>query len=178
MRHLDGDVELAGIVGPTLGDQPVGHGGQRLAGMLEDLLADVAALLIDEPHEMTVSGPIDAGIPLPCSVHARTPFKRRATATPAKTCTGARSARGKTGADSHWASIAANPLGHMSSPGDLVTRCRWCPRRTGSVPAEYDSRTVVRGTNGVPLRYTPLVPRRLLQGTAWIAGSHKSAWRA
>src|SRR5512146_312015 len=164
MRHLDGEVDPAGIVGTALGQQPICQGGEGLAGMLEDFFADVAALLVEEPHEMALAGPIDTGIPLLLSVHAPAPASMTSHRDPDQNLYG------------HSARMRRDrrrlPTGHRSRP----IRRGTCPpqvigsqggvgcfRRTGSIPAQYDIRAVARGTTGAPLRYTPLVPRRLLQ---------------
>src|SRR5713101_2651383 len=164
MRHLDGDVDLAGLGAAAGGQQPGRHLGQTLAGMLEDFLADVVALLVDEPHMVALACPVDTGIPTLSITHAVTPLQTASHRDPRRYL--------------YWRSPCLRherrglPTGHRSRPirrgtcppQVIVSRGGvGCSRRTGSVLQITTFWAVARGTAGVPLRSTPPVPRRLPQ---------------
>src|SRR5713226_8803272 len=167
MRHLDGDVDLAGLGGAAGRQQPGHHLGQALAGMLEDFLADVAALLIDEPHMVALAGPVDTAIPSFLIAHAVTPLQTASHRDPCRYL--------------YWCSPRSRrerhrlPTGRRSRPirrgtcPPQVIESRGaigCSRRTGSVLETTTFWAVACGRAGVPLRSTPPLPRRFPR-TAW-----------
>src|SRR5690606_14896390 len=63
VRHLDGDVDLAGTGRFAALHQPRRHLGEAFAAMSEHSLADAAAVTICQADMMALTGPIHAGIP-------------------------------------------------------------------------------------------------------------------
>jgi hypothetical protein len=73
VRHLDGDVDLAGT-GSTACQQPGGHLSQAFPAMLKDFLADFAPATISQKDVMAFARPVHAGIPSLFS-HAFSPLE-------------------------------------------------------------------------------------------------------
>jgi hypothetical protein len=112
VRDFDRHLDAIWLGGAACRHQKGGHLREPLAAMCEGSFADLAAFAVGEEDAVALAPPVDAGIPLSLIVHPR--LQRRAAATFADPCTGARNANVTCGANSSWASIAANPSRHAS----------------------------------------------------------------
>ena len=114
VRHLDPHRHR--VWPPRNRQQPVAKVSQALATMRKLPLSDDAALCIDKTRLMSLRAPVDAGKPRKVLLgHRILPTNARAATMPAVPVPGAQ------GATSYWASVVANPPGHMSNRGASST---------------------------------------------------------
>ena len=72
VRNLDGDEDLFRRLSAAGFHQPVGHFGEALAAVFEELLAEFAALVVGQEDAMALASPVDADIPTIRIAHGRT----------------------------------------------------------------------------------------------------------
>src|SRR5436190_18714563 len=174
VRHLDGDVDLAGVDGPARRQQPVRHLGQSFAAVPEELLGNVPPIAIGDADMVVLTRPIDAGVPLSLIGHVGSPFETASHRDPR------RSLYWRSECGSHFR--RGLPTGHRSRPIHRGTcpplvigsqRTIGCSRRIGSVREFTLHRAVARqGTLRCatlhfarPATYTPRTARERYRRT-------------